>query len=91
MAQAREKMGLLRLSGSSLNTGCRLRRPVCSLLSLGVPVGGFLVSSLETENNFLGIWGAPKKSLKQRFPRVLVQGAIQPVVPVLLESVLYHW
>lgn len=84
MAQAREKMGMFRLSESSLNAGCKLRIPMCSLLSLGVPVGGSLVRLLETESNILGIWGAPKKLLKQRYPRVLV--AAQPVVPVLLES-----
>lgn len=76
-----EKMGLPRLSGSSLSTGCRLRIPVCSLLSLGVPEGGFLGSPLETESNFLGIWGAPEKSLNPWYPRVLL--AVQPAVRCL--------
>jgi hypothetical protein len=48
--------------------------------------GGFIMSSLETESNLLGIWGSPKKSLNQWYLRVLM--AVQPVVPVLLESLV---
>lgn len=46
--------------------------------------GAFLVSPLETENNFLGIWEHPRNHLSSGTPRVLV--AAHPVVSVLLES-----
>lgn len=69
--------------GSFLDTGSRLRTAVCSLLSLVVPVGNFLVDPPGTESSSLGVWGISKKSCNQEHRRAPV--AAQPVVPVLGE------
>lgn len=56
---------------------------MCSLLSLLVPVGNFLVDPPVTESSSLGVWGISKKSCNQEHRKALV--VAQPVVPVLRE------